>query len=219
MSIPLLHNMSAAPRTQVSCVQRPVHGAQVFFSIFSFLNAAGERLPTALKRRIRDVGLHGLDEAELRRGLSYVAPSACLDPTQGDTPPLQGVMVGWGLMAEIDRQDLTGDRTRFALANRIQCCADLSLVVQVLARCESHLYLGHREPSGSLTQLARRPVTFDDPRLAALPSLQPAVWSWPHDAQEAAIIREAPALRRSVRRAHKRENQSSQQMPRPSAAL
>ena len=192
-------NMSAPPRTTVRCDQHSVSGTAVAFSIHGLLQRAGQSLPFGLKARIRQVGLEGLDSNELAAGLTHIDPEARVDVLHGDDePPLLGVLVGWRHLGHDPGRHgttLIGGAVAFA---ELSYCTDVTLTLRVLSRCESLLYLGHREPRGELRQLADGPMIFDDPRLAALPDLAPAPGSpWPQSRREAEKADRRRAKRRT----------------------
>jgi hypothetical protein len=155
-------------------------------------------LPHALKCRINQVGLDGLDEEELRAALAAVSPGTCLDIDPLTPPPLQGVLVGWRRLEPETDGKSHGGVTRNLLLHETLYCTDLALTLSILARCEGGLYLGHRTPGGSLPELAMRRLAFDDPRFADLSCVAPEAPShWPRGKHEVA----AKAAERAARRA------------------
>jgi hypothetical protein len=178
--IPLLHNMSASPRTQVDSAMLPVHGRIVMFSLFAFLQREDLPLPARVRKRVLRLGLGSLDDDELRRALAPRFTDALHAQALADgPPPLDGVLVGWKPLAA------TGSDERKPLL--VWHCTDPLLTLSVLARCEGGLYLGHRRPGGTLRELSRRGLAFDDPRLARLESVSPyPPPCWPQNEQEAA---------------------------------
>ena len=184
--------------TTVNCDQVGVYGPPVAFSVFAFLQHGRRMLPLALKRRINRIGLAGLDNEELRTALAAVSPGTFLDIDPLAPPPLQGVIVGWRRL----EPEIAGDSHSVAYPglglDKLGYCTDLALTLRILARCEGGLYLGHRTPSGSLTELAVRRLIFDDPRLARLSCVGPVPPKhWPLLEKEVA----AKAAERAARRA------------------
>lgn|GEM_PF-6378906 len=187
MSGPWLRNMSSPPRTTVVCDQSSVNGCAVAFSISGLLQRAGQRLPAAVKTRIRAVGLKGLDSNDLTAALRHISPAAQLDvEREGERPPLRGVLVGWRNLGGGEPAPSTLQLSGDIDFKDLLFCTDVGLVLAILSRCESQLYLGHRQPRGDLRQLADHPVIFDDPRLCALPDLAPKPKEpWPQTQKEA----------------------------------
>ena len=186
----------------MDCDQPGVHGTPVAFSLFAFLQRGRRMLPHTLKCRINLVGLRGLDDEELKAALTAISPGTRLDVDPFAPPPLQGVLVGWWRL-ESDSGSPSMER-RLPL-DKMVYCTDLALTLSILARCESGLYLGHRTPSGSLTQLAMRRLAFDAPRLASLACVAPeAPHHWPNSDEEVA----AKARERAARRARTKSSKS-----------
>ena len=191
----------------VNCDQPGVHGPPMAFSLFAFLHRDRRMLPHTLKCRINRVGLDGLDDEELKAALAAISPGTCLDIDPLTPPPLQGVLVGWWQLAPELTADSDSKKTIRRLAlDKLAYCTDLALTLSILARCEGGLYLGHRTPSGSLTELAMRRIIFDDPRPASLSCVAPeAPRHWPRGKLEVA----AKAAERAARRARKKSSKRS----------
>ena len=192
--------------TTVNCDQPGIHGSPVAFSLFAFLQRGRRLLPHTLKCRINLVGLRGLDDEELKVALTAVSPGTRLDIDPLTPPPLQGILVGWWQLAPELIADSNCKKTIKRLPlDKLAYCTDLALTLSILARCEGDLYLGHRTPSGSLTELATRRLAFDDPRLANLACVAPeAPHHWPNGNHEVA----AKAAERAARRARTKSSKS-----------
>jgi hypothetical protein len=193
--------------TTVNCDQPGIHGSPVAFSLFAFLQRGRRMLPHTLKCRINRVGLCGLDDEELRAALAAISPGTRLDIDPLTPPPLQGVLVGWrGLDRELVADSDSKKTSKRLPLDKLAYCTDLALTLSILARCEGNLYLGHRTPSGSLTELVMRPLAFDDPRLANLSCVAPEAPShWPCGKYEVA----AKARERAARRARTKSSKST----------
>jgi len=192
------------PPISMNCDQLGIHGTPVAFSIFAFLQRGRRLLPHALKCRINQVGLDGLNEEELKAALAAVSPGTRLDIDPLTPPPLQGVLVGWRrLEPEVDADHFR--TTHDLLLHKTLYCTDLALTLSILARCEGGLYLGHRTPGGSLPELAMRRLAFDDPRFADLSCVAPEAPShWPRGKHEVV----AKAAERAARRARTKPSKS-----------
>jgi hypothetical protein len=179
----------------------------VAFSLFAFLQRGRRLLPHTLKCKINRVSLRGLDDEELKVALTAVSPGTRLDIDPLTPPPLQGILVGWWQWAPELIADYEGVKKtvkRLPL-DKLAYCTDLALTLSILARCEGNLYLGHRTPSGSLTELAMRRLVFDDPRLENLTCVAPEAPShWPVAKPQAA----AKAAERAARRARRKSSKS-----------
>ena len=190
----------------VNCDQPGIHGSPMAFSLFAFLQRGRRMLPHTLKCRINLVGLRGLDDEELKVALTAVSPGTRLDIDPLTPPPLQGILVGWWQLAPELIADSNCKKTIKRLPlDKLAYCTDLALTLSILARCEGNLYLGHRTPSGSLTELAMRRLVFDDPRLENLTCVAPEAPShWPLYESQAAT----KAAERAARRARRKSSKS-----------
>jgi hypothetical protein len=182
MSLPLLlHNMSTPPRTQVESIQHGVHGIPVVFSLRVFLQRNEPELPLSIRQRLIDVGMLGLSDEELQLAFDSDPATAGFELDLEGEAPLQGVLVGWRPGSESDSESDHDAEPRSSM--ELRHCTDPALTARVLARCESYLYLGHREACGDLRTLLGLEVAFDDPRVARLKHLGPLPRgnNWPYD--------------------------------------
>jgi hypothetical protein len=152
----LLHNMSAAPRTEARAEMRRIADRIVIFSLVhglvarGFLDASGA--PEKLGKDFQQD-----NPCDLRETIRARWPSPDdLFAQIGEPKPLPveaDFLIGWRVGV---------------LTNGGHFCPDPQIVAGVQARCSGNLYLSRRSPDLSWERLLSAPIAFDEPVVSAL---------------------------------------------------
>jgi hypothetical protein len=155
----LLHNMSAAPRTEARAEKQAIADRVVVFSLIYALAVRGFLKP---EERPED----------LPKGREFQAiPWA---PDLRDTirrwwpsPEDLFAAIGEPKPITIESDFLIGWRVG-VLTSGWHLCPDPQIVAGVQARCSGNLYLSRRSPDLSWERLLSAPIAFDEPAVSAL---------------------------------------------------
>jgi hypothetical protein len=159
----VVHNMSAAPRTNARAEKRGIADRIVVFALAHALIARGVLeacdVPETLLKG-KEFGDFPQDSSgDLRVTVRARWPSPVdLFARIGEPKPLPvttDFLIGWrvGVITE---------------GNSWYLCPDPQIVAGVQARCSGNLYLSRREPDLSWERLLSAPIAFDEPALSAL---------------------------------------------------
>jgi hypothetical protein len=152
--MPVVHNMSAPPRTKVQAEMRRVGDRIVIFSLVHALIARG-----VLEAPEEPEKLPQNDSGDLRVTVRTRWPSpGDLLAQIGEPKPLPitaDFLIGWRVGI-------------ITAANSWFFCPDPQVVAGVQARCSGNLYLSRRDPDLSWERLLAAPIAFDEPAISAL---------------------------------------------------
>ena len=157
----LLHNMSAAPRTEVRAEKRGIADRVVVFSLVYALTVRGflepDERPEDLPNGREFQAIPWDCSSDRRHTIQARWPSpGDLFAAIGEPKPLKiasDFLIGWRVGIYADGWLL---------------CLDPQIVAGVQARCSGNLYLSRRNPDLSWERLLSAPIAFDEPAVSAL---------------------------------------------------
>jgi hypothetical protein len=171
-SVPVLHNMSGAPRTLIHRSIRPVFGLTAL-SLPRLLRLHEIDFPEAKAAALEWAG--GPSLKKLWRVLAQL--NATHASATKAVEKITGVFIGWTRFALVPlnhSNDMTNneiDDWRYSDENpfpfNLELCLNSSLTVGLLARRSGGLCLPQRPPEYSFENLLAREFLVDDPRLTA----------------------------------------------------